>query len=42
MDSMLVKTAVEISHIIGTSTTGAYVLIGVILLFLVIVIISRS
>ena len=41
MDSILDKIVVEISHMIGISTAGAYLLIGVVLLFFVYTIINR-
>jgi hypothetical protein len=42
MNSMLKSFALEISGTIGISTMGAYLLIGVVLLFVVYMIINRS
>ena len=35
MDSIVGKVVVELSHALGISTTGAFLLIGIVLLFLV-------
>jgi len=42
MYSTLDKIVVEISHLIGISTTGAFLLIGAVLLFLVFIIVELS